>query len=202
MSLFKNEKLEKVNEQLTKLESKRNDIVKSIEEMEAALEQTVELFALGEISQKDIEEAHDFLKVRRQELADVERMIAKVSQVRKKVAIETIPFVKEQRRKKVEAIQKKYDLKISKVIEAKNAFLRELAELGTIRNEVGSANNEFNDVMIEIGENPSQYGEVLNERKVFSPQGFTSEADCLGIKEDVQKQAYSGNVPSWVGGMK
>lgn len=200
--MFKNEKVDKINEQMKKLEDKKTEIEKAISDMETALDQTVELYALGEITDKDVEEAHDFLKARRAELLDVERMIQRVASVRRKAAIESLPFVKDAKAKKLEKIQSEYDKKVESVFTARNEFLKELAELGQIKSKVNSVNNEFNDIMTELGETPSIYGGVINERKLYSPEGFTNEADCLGIKEERQKRAYSGELPNWVGEAK
>ncbi|MGG3556271.1 hypothetical protein ABES23_06155 [Peribacillus frigoritolerans] len=199
---MKNEKLSKVNERLNELEAKKDNLQSEVNEILQAVEDSVQAYAMKDVDEATVEKAKSILDAKTKEIKETEEMIQRVKGVRKSVVLESIPFIKSDREKKVEAIQKRYDAKVSEVIEARNSFLRKMAELGSIRNEVGSANNEFNAVMIELGESPSIYGAALNEVKTFSPKGFTSEADCLGVKERVQTQAYSGNLPQWVGGVK
>ncbi|MCQ6277306.1 hypothetical protein JMM81_20750 [Bacillus sp. V3B] len=208
MKLFKNEKVEKVNEQLAKLEEKRGGIVKTIEEMEAALEQTVELFALGQISDQDLEEASDFLKARRQELSEVERMIAKVGSVKKKVAIESIPFIREQRAKKVESAQKNVDKSVKEALEAREFYVRKLAAIGQAAKEVDPANSQYNDFMESLGQNRSDLSvnipHVFPETvKVGLHVSQFLEIDSIGLSKKTQEDAVkSGILPHWVGDSK
>jgi DNA repair exonuclease SbcCD ATPase subunit len=203
--MFKNEKVEKVNEQLTKLETKRDEIVKTIAEMEAALDKTVELFALGEINEKDIEEAHEFLKERRAELADVERMIAKVASVKNKVKIESVPMVREWRNKQVESVQAEVDKAVKEALEAREFYVKKLAAIGQAANKIGTANAEYNALMRELGERESSA--TINVPHAFPeviqiglyPVQFL-ETESVGLSKASQENAVKhGTLPSWVG---
>src|SRR5690625_376509 len=160
MSLFKSEKLDKVNEQLSKLKSKRDEIQKSIEEMESALEQTVELYAVGQISDKDIEEAHDFLKERRQELADVEQMIVKVEAVKKKIAVEVIPLVREWRKKRFDSVQQEVDKAVKEAQEARKFYVQKLAAVNKAWAKTDPITTEYNRLMRELGGREDYYYDV------------------------------------------
>ncbi|MFF2291016.1 hypothetical protein [Peribacillus butanolivorans] len=197
---MKNEKLSKVNERLNELESRKDNLQSEVKEILQAVEDSIQAYAMGEVDEATVQKAKSILEAKTKEIGELEEMIQRVRAVRESVVIESIPFIKTDREKKVEAIQKRYDSKIPEVIAARNELLKKQYELGQIAREVSSANNEFNAVMIELGESPSLYGATLNESKVFSPQGFTNESDCIGVLENVQKQAYSGNLPQWVGG--
>ncbi|KXH87371.1 hypothetical protein [Sporosarcina sp. HYO08] len=200
MKLIKNEKLEKINARLKEVEAKRDAIQSEVDEIEAALSQSVALYAMGEVDEKDIQAAKQLLHEKKIEFAEVEEMISRIRAVRKTVAIESIPFVKESRKKKVAAIQKKYVDQIEHVHKARAKFLEELAALGKIKNEVGSINFEYNDLMQELGGKGDVYGAAINERTVISG-GFTSPTYCLGVDERTQKQSYaSGSVPHGLGG--
>ncbi len=195
--MFKDEKLTKVNERLQELEARKESLQNEVNEILEAVENSIESYALGEVDDKDVEKVKALLESKTKEIEDVDEMIAKIKAVRKSVVVETIPFVKEARQKKVANIQKEYNEKTKEVIEARNEFLRKLAELGTIKDKVGEANAEFNAVMVEMGEQPSVYGAALNEVPVISG-GYTLAKDCLGVEESVQKEAYKGNLPDWV----
>ncbi|MGX6441864.1 hypothetical protein ACWM35_01355 [Neobacillus sp. K501] len=200
MKLFENEKFTKVNERIKELESKKAAVQGEINEILTAVEKSIEAYALGEVDEKDVKKAEQLLQEKTKEIADLEEMIQRVKGVRKSVAIESVPFVKEARKKKVEAIQKKYDSKIPEVIAARNEFLKQLAELGRIAKEVGGVNSEFNSIMVELGEKPSVYGSAIDERAVISG-GWTLEKDCLGVEENLQLRVYkSGVVPQEFGG--
>lgn len=195
--MFKNEKLTKVNERLSELEAKKETLQNEVNEILEVVESSIEAYALGEVEEKDVEKVKALLEAKTKEIEEIEEMIAKVKVVRESVVVETIPFVKEARQKKIEKIQKEYDDKAKEVIEARNEFLRKLAELGTIKNKIGEANNEYNAIMIGMGEKPSIYGSAINEITLISG-GYTLEKDCLGVEEIVQKQIYAGNIPSWI----
>ncbi|PRS16526.1 hypothetical protein C6W27_08990 [Bacillus paralicheniformis] len=198
MKLFENEKLKKVNERLSELTEKRESLQNEVNEILQAVEDSVQSYALGEVSEEDVQKAEQLLQEKTEEIKKTDEMIQRVQSIRKSVAVESIPLVKEQRRKKVEKIQSKYDKKAAEVIEARNEFLRKLGELGDMKKEVGNVNNEFNSVMVELGENPSAYGAALNEHLVIFERNVTKEADCLGLTEQIQKATYkSGNVPNF-----
>jgi DNA repair exonuclease SbcCD ATPase subunit len=200
MKLFENEKLSKVNERLKELEAKKEAVQSEVNEIIEALSETDKRYSFGEIDLKDVKKAEQLLQAKTKEIADLEEMIQRVKGVRKSVAIESVPFVKEARAKKIEAIQKNYDSKVSEVITARNEFLKHLAELGRIAKEVGGVNSEFNSIMVELGENPSVYGSAINEKPVISG-GYTAAEVCLGVEENIQKQIYnSGIVPNGFGG--
>ena len=55
MSLFKNEKLDQVNVKLQELQEKREKCEAALSEISAALDNTVELFALGQVTEKTLE---------------------------------------------------------------------------------------------------------------------------------------------------
>jgi DNA repair exonuclease SbcCD ATPase subunit len=200
MKLFENEKLTKVNERIKELEDKKAALQSEMNEILEAIEKTIESYALGDVDEQDVEKAKELLEVKTNEIKEIDELIQRVKAVRKSVALESVPFVKEARAKKVEAIQKRYDEQATKVIEARNAFLRELAELGRVAKEVGSVNAEFNNVMRELGEQPARFGAAINERTIISG-GWTREEDCLGVEENLQKQVYkSGVIPKLFGG--
>ena len=130
MKLLENEKLTKVNERLSELEAKKETIQSEINEILQAVEDSVQAYAMGEVSEEDVQKVEDLLQAKTDEIKKIDEMIQRVKGVRKAVALESIPFVKEARAKKVEAIQKEYDKKVTEVIKARNEFLRKLAELG------------------------------------------------------------------------
>lgn len=205
MGIFKNEKIDKVNEQLSKLETKRDEIAKAIADIEEALEKTVELYAVGEIGEKEIEESHEVLNARRQELADVERMIAKVVDVRKKVAIESVPMVKEWRRKRAESAQKEIDKAVEEARKIRVLFAQKLAEVGQAKKKFDSVNGDFDNVMRELGQPIFRGNEQGNVPKVIPgefmigmyPSVIPIERS-LGLDEDSQENIVrTGDVPSW-----
>lgn len=193
--LFKNERLDKVNEKIEEATLKAEKLQSEIDEINLALTQTFELYAVGDIDEADVQAAEKLLHEKKTKLASTIEMIGKLKAVRKPIAVESIPFVKEARAKKTEAIQKKYDDQVKNVHKARAAFLEELAALGRIKSEVSSINVEYNDLMVEMGESPTVYGAAINETAVISG-GFTSPHKALGVDEITQKQTYtSGSVP-------
>lgn len=189
MALFENEKLEKVNEKLAELKDKRESIANEIEEINNAMEQTFELYAIQEINEQDVEKAKILLDEKRKEYAENEEMIQKVEGVRRKVAVDSVPFVKQHRENKRKEIQSEYDGKVSEVIEARNAFMKKLAELGQVKNKIGSVNLEYNQVMNELGKEGDTYGVAIGEKTIIS-NGWTPKDECLGVTETDQRQAH------------
>src|SRR5699024_4766736 len=204
MNLFKNEKLDTVNERLTKLKAKRVEIQKSIEEMESALEQTVELFATGKVSEKDIEEAHECLKERRQELADVEQMIAKVESVKKKIAVETIPLVREWRKKRMNFVQKEVDKAVKEAQEARKNYVQKMAAVNKAWCKTDPITSEYNRLMRELGGREDFYSDV-NLPQIY-PETIikgefawkADEPNAIGITKETQTAIVKkGIIPLW-----
>ncbi|MFC4022706.1 hypothetical protein ACFOUV_02600 [Oceanobacillus longus] len=206
--MFKNEKVDKINERLQTLEAKREEIANTIGEMETALEQTVEMFALGQIEEKDINEAHDFLKERRAELSDIERMVARVESVRSKVKVESVPLVREWRNKQAEAVQKDVDKAVKEALAAREAFVKALAKVGQAQSKINAPNAEYNDLMESLGERktsvqinvPSVYPETITVGLYASE---VKEDTAIGLSKATQEAAAKrGVLPHWVGDSK
>lgn len=203
LKLFKNERLTKVNKRVVELESNIEKIQGEIDEILQTLADNQEAFALGEISEKDLQKIEEILKEKKAEIERNSELIQQVKDVRKKVAFESIPFVKEAREKKVASLQKEYDKKVKEVHEARNEFIRQLAELGRINNMTNDVTEEYRIAMNKLGEKqPSLWGGAINEITVIS-RGWTQESKCLGVEESRQKQIYSsGEIPTWASNSK
>lgn len=207
MALFKNEKVEKVNEQLSKLQAKKKGIETTISDMELALEQTTELYAMGEIGEKDINEALEFLKERRAELADIERMLAKVASVKNKVKVESLPMIREWRNKQIASVQVEVDKAVTEALEAREAYVKKLAAVGQAAKKIDPTTSQYNDLMRELGEREdsgSRIGipHVFPETTVVGLHIATfEEVKSIGLSKKTQEDAAKrGILPSWVGG--
>lgn len=193
--------LETIKTKIGELEAKREALSAELGELSQAINDSFEDLLLGTVDEKTIDQAKEKFESLSAELAKTEEYIQRANAVRKKLAVEKfIPFAKGKRTERTAEIQAKYDEQIKAVHQARKAFLDELAALGKIRKEVGSANQEFNDIMRSIGEEPSVYGTAIQERAVIGGE-WTTEAKALGINENTQRQIYSsGNVPNTFGG--
>lgn len=194
--------LENIKAKISELENKKETLSTEIAELSQAVNDSFEDLLLGKVDDKTIDKAKEKYKSLTEELEKTEEYIQRAKAVRKKLAFEKfIPFAKEKRKKKLDGIQKRYDEKAQEVIVARNELLKQLAELGQIKNEVKGENAKFNNVMIELGESPDNYGSAINERKIHSPENYTKEFECLGLKVETQEIVYKdGNVPQWVAG--
>lgn len=204
MKLFKNEKLEKVNEQLSKLETKKAGIENKISEMEKVLNQTYELYATQQVSDKDIDEAHAFLKERRQELSDIERMITRVEAVKNKVKIESVPMIREWHNKQVATGQKNVDKAVKEALEAREVYVKALAKVGQETSKMDTPNGEYNALMRELGEREVKGGvnvpHVYPETIIKGNMSWEfKEVDTLGLSKKTQNDAVNaGILPHWV----
>lgn len=190
--------LENIKSKISELENQKEVLQTEIAELSTAIEDSFEDLLLGRVDESTIDKAKDVYESKTKELQRVTELLERAKIARKKLAIEKIvPFARDNRQKKVAAIQAKYDKQIEAVRKARAAFLSELATLGKIKQEVGGVNQEFNDVLRDMGEQPHVYGAAISET-VIIPNGWTREKDATGASEDTQKQVYaSGNVPSW-----
>lgn len=196
MAFLKNEKLDNVNEKLKELQQKRQTLSDEISNIQQTLDETFNYFAQGKVTDEQIEQANELLREKQEEYKQNEQYIAKVEDVRKKTRFESIPFLREQQRKKSEEIQKRYDEKLSVIEQKRNEYIRELAQLGEIVQESSSVTNEFNETVKTLGGKHLADG-TLDEKKLFSG-GFTPEAETLGLKEQTQKDVLrSAKTPSF-----
>lgn len=196
MALFENEKLTKINERITELNEKREKLQGEIDEILEAVSQSVEAYAMGEVDEETVEKAKAALDEKTKEVEQIDEMLERVKGVRKSVAMESVPFVKEARLKKVEKLQKEYDKKVIEVREARNAFIRKMAELGAIDSKVGDANHEYNSIMRDMDAKTDDYGKSIHKAPVVSG-GYTVEAECIGVSEATQNEAAAGIVPHY-----
>lgn len=208
--MFRNEKVEKIKEQLEKLSTKKGEIEKVISDMEEALNQTVELYATGKVGVKDIEEANGFLKERHQELADVERMIERVESVKNKVQVESIPLVKVARQKKIDAIDKEWETKNKELKRKQAEVLLCLNDLSKIRHKAKSITKGYVELMNELDPEGNhkkfagkslafrEYEELpLNPNHAYFGENKALEMS-FSIPEWAVKKALAGNLPQWV----
>ncbi|MEG8975389.1 hypothetical protein U8Y98_01585 [Priestia megaterium] len=190
--------IETIKSKIVELEAKNEELSAELEELSKAIESSVEDLLLGKVDEKTIDKAKEFYEAKTAELKKNEEYIQRAKAVRKKLAVEKfVPFAKENRKKRTKQVQDKYEEQAEVVLQAKKAFLQELAKLGQIKREVGSVNSEYNQTLKDMGEQPSVYGVAINEKPVFSPEGWTHEQDCLGVQELVQQRVYAGIVPQW-----
>ncbi|MDE4086194.1 hypothetical protein PO902_14195 [Planococcus maritimus] len=202
--MFKNEKIEKVDEQLAKLEGKKSEIEKSIADMQIALDNTVELYATGEISDKDIEDAQKFMNDRRQELADTIHMISKVVGVKQKVKAESVPLMKEWQDKKFAEVQSNVDQAVQEALKCREEYVKALAKIGTERKKANPTNAEYESVMAELGQRvtskqiaiPAIFPETIVIGMHISA---VEEKTALGISKKTQEDAVRfGNLPPYL----
>lgn len=193
--------LETIKTKIAELEAKKEALTAELGELSQAIHDSFEDLLLGKVDEATIDAAKGKFEALSAELTKTEEYIQRANAVRKQLAVaKFIPFAKENRQKRTAEIQAKYDEQIKAVHQARKAFLDELAALGKIRKEVSSANDEFNSIMRDIGEEPSAYGTAIQERAVIGGE-WTTEAAALGIKENTQRQIYSsGIVPNDFGG--
>lgn len=193
--------LEAVKRKIAELETKKTELERQVSEITQAIENSIEDLLIGRVSEEDVENVKELLSEKQKELAETTELLQRAYAIKRKLAVEKfVPFAKERRKKKIEAIQERYDEQVQNVISARKKFLKELSELGRIKNEVSSVNGEFDATMYDLGEKPSIYGLNINERKIHSPMDYTKEELCIGLKVETQEQVYSnGKVPDWVG---
>jgi len=194
------QQLEAVKSKIQELENKQDELTNQVIELTQAIEDSTEQLLLGIVSESDVEQAKVLLNDKKSELAETTELLQRAYAVRKKLAVEKfVPFAKEHREKRLKEIQSRYDNKVESVIAARNELLKQLAELGQIKNEIGNVNQEYNKTLFDLGIPTEKYGRTINERKVYSPKDYTPEELCLGLKTETQERAYSsGRVPAWV----
>jgi len=190
--------IDTIKSKIVELETKNEALTEELAELTKAIEDSFEDLLLGNVEEKTIDKAKAKFEELSAELKKNEEYIQRAKAVRKKLAVEkVIPFAKEKREKRQKEIQERYDKQVKVVHEARNAFLRELANLGQIRNEIGAVNSEYNQLLSDMGEAKTPYGSAIREVVVI-PNGFTTDEKATGINELIQKQTYSsGNVPSF-----
>ena len=190
--------IDTIKSKIVELETKNEALTEELAELTKAIEDSFEDLLLGNVEEKTIDKAKAKFEELSAELKKNEEYIQRAKAVRKKLAVEkVIPFAKEKREKRQKEIQERYDKQVKVVHEARNAFLRELANLGQIRNEIGAVNSEYNQLLSDMGEAKTPYGSAVREVVVI-PNGFTTDEKATGINELIQKQTYSsGNVPSF-----
>ncbi|WEA43812.1 hypothetical protein [Priestia aryabhattai] len=190
--------IDTIKSKIVELETKKEALTEELAELTKAIEDSFEDLLLGNVEEKTIDKAKAKFEELSAELKKNEEYIQRAKAVRKKLAVEkVIPFAKEKREKRQKEIQERYDKQVKVVHEARNAFLRELANLGQIRNEIGAVNSEYNQLLSDMGEAKTPYGSAIREVVVI-PNGFTTDEKATGINELIQKQTYSsGNVPSF-----
>ena len=191
MKLFKSEKLESINNKITEINGRQAAIQAELADLYEEQKEVIEGYAIGMKSEHEVDKMEDKIEAKKKEIVALDELKSKIKTVKRQAVTESLPFVKEARQKRVQAIQKEYDAKVKKVHEARFAFLQELSELGAIRSKVGSLNSDYNQDLIELGMNPETYGAALNETVVISA-GITADKDSLGVKESVQKRIYNG----------
>jgi len=192
--------LETIKNKIKELEDKKQTLSKELAELSQAIEDSFEDLLLGKVDEATIDAAKEKYEALSEKIKKTDEYLQRAKVVRKKLAVEkVIPFAKENRKKKLEEIQQRYDNQAEAVRKARNAFLQELAKLGKIKNEVGGINAEMNSILVDLGEKTETYGATIQEKPVISG-GWTDVADCLGIEELTQKQVYSGNIPAWAEG--
>lgn len=190
--------IDTIKSKFVELETKNEALTEELAELTKAIEDSFEDLLLGNVEEKTIDKAKAKFEELSAELKKNEEYIQRTKAVRKKLAVEkVIPFAKEKREKRQKEIQERYDKQVKVVHEARNAFLRELENLGQIRNEIGAVNSEYNQLLSDMGEAKTPYGSAIREVVVI-PNGFTTDEKATGINELIQKQTYSsGNVPSF-----
>ncbi|MFE4047235.1 hypothetical protein [Priestia sp. YIM B13490] len=190
--------IETIKSKIVELETKKEKLTEELGELSKAIEVNFEDLIQGKVDEETIEKAKAFNEEKASELAKTEEYIVRAKAARKKLAHEKmIPFAKQKREKRQKEIQERYDKQVKAVHEARNAFLRELANLGQIRNEIGAVNSEYNQLLSDMGEGKTPYGSAIREVVVI-PNGFTPDDKATGINELIQKQTYSsGNVPAF-----
>ncbi|MFE4522003.1 hypothetical protein ACFRCQ_07570 [Cytobacillus firmus] len=188
--------IEAIKNKIVELETKKKELAAEIAEISKAIEDSFEDLLLGKVDEKTIDQAKELFEEKTEELRKTEEYIQRAKIARRKFAFEkVIPFAKDKREKQVQEAQKKYNDQVKNVHKARAAFLEELAKLGKVRGDVGKANSEFNQMLVDMGESPQQYGATLTEKPIVSG-GWTNEKECLGVAENVQKSVYSsGNIP-------
>lgn len=191
MGLFENEKLDNVNKKIEEIQAEIETLQAKVEEGNQAFSELYEKFILDEVKESELKKAEKAVEKDTAELLTLTNMLEKLKALKKKVLVESVPFVKEAKAKKLAKIQAEYDAKIEEVHAAREAFTEKLSEIGRIKNKVHSIDFEYNEVMEEADEKVSFYGSAINERVVI-PAGYTSTADALGISEAQQKQYYGG----------
>jgi len=194
--------LETIKAKISELENKKETLSTEIAELSQAINDSFEDLIQGKVDEKTLDKAKEKYKSLTTELEKTEEYIQRAIAVRKKLASEKfIPFAKERREKKIKEGQERYEKQADVVRQSIKNLLQEQAKLGQIRNEtVSKANNEFNDVMIALGENPDIYGLPIHEVTVIS-NGYTADKDAIGVNEKIQKSTYSsGKVPHWAAG--
>lgn len=195
--LFQNDKLDEIKVKLAELNTKKGELIQDIAELNSMLSVKVDLFIAGKITEADIKAAETLLFEKKAELQDVDSLIERVMAVKKKVAFESLPLIAPARDRKRDALQKKYDALIPEIIEARNAFIRKLAEGAQIAEKMGDTNYEYNDIMRELGGKVSTYGKQVNKVAVFN-RGWASAGEQLGITEQLQIEAgLGGKIPDW-----
>ncbi|TRM10341.1 hypothetical protein FH966_00625 [Lentibacillus cibarius] len=195
---FKNEKLQNVNSRLVELKEKRESLANEIEEIQTAMNDTFESYAVGTIEAEDVRKAEKLLREKKDEYKQNEEMISKVEAVKTEVKKESVPYYKEMRQKKLQDVQKRYDDKVQDVHEARNEFLRQLNELGQIKKEANRANTEYNNVMADIGEESNPYLTGIQEKPFIKGSlGVVKDNETIGVREDVQRQAYEKVLPQF-----
>ncbi|MBY0098671.1 hypothetical protein [Mesobacillus maritimus] len=195
--------VETIKAKIEELESKKEQLSTELAALSEAIENSFEDLLLGKVDNKTIDQAKAKFEELQAEIVKTDEYIQRAKAVRKKLAREKlIPFAKQKRQKAAAEVQAKYNKQVEVVHGARVAFLEELAKLGRIKNEVGGINTEYSSLVNDIGEEVSYYDKaILDERKVHSPENYTKEIDCIGLKVETQVSVYaSGNVPNWGGG--
>lgn len=191
MKLFKNEKVDTVNEKINEIEAKQSAIQNELSELNEALQTVIEGFAIGVNSDYEVDQAKAVVEAKAKEIEALETLKGQIQAVKRKVATDAIPLIKEMRQKKIQEVQAEYDKAVQDVHKARFEFMSKLAHVGTLKAKINPANIEVNQALVEVGLQPETYGETIQERIVV-PNGYTSEIDALGFKEATLKRIYNG----------
>lgn len=198
MKLFNNEKLSKVNERISELESKREALQGEVNEILQAVSDSIEAYAKMEVDEATVQKAKEILEAKTKEIGELDEMISRVKGVRKSVALESIPFVKEARSKRVEAINKE---SFEAEIELKKAIAEVFLchnKISKIRSKASNLNNSYEGTLTELGEkNVIRLGGSSLAFKSFEDLALNPNPSYFG-EEEASKMMIS--FPDWAAG--
>ncbi|CAM4304603.1 hypothetical protein [Jeotgalicoccus halotolerans] len=190
------EKIENVDKRIAEKTAERKEISKQFHEIRQAIDESMQLYAVGDIDEKEMQQAKQLLNDKSAELKATDEVLDALEKVKKKIAAEMIPSVRKKRATQQQAAQKKVNAAVKEAQEARAAFLQALAKVGEERRQAGAADAEIRNLAQVAG--LSETFETALNIPVTIPAGWTSESASIGVTEQTQKTAVkNGTVPTW-----
>ncbi|MEK4406676.1 hypothetical protein MKZ26_20130 [Sporosarcina sp. FSL K6-6792] len=210
MKLFENEKLTKVNERIKEIVVKRDALNGEITIILQAIEDSVQAYAMGDVDEETVKKVEDLLRDKSFEVKQLDEMLQRVKGVRKTIAFDSIPLVRQARVKKVEAVDNEWNEVERRMKKAQAEVFLCYHELSKIKGKANSLMRSYDGLMLELG-NDNRNDRTQGKSKAFqsfddiptnpNPSYFGEEVGTqvsYSIPDWATKMALTGYLPDWV----